>query len=308
MTMSSLILISGEEDFLMERAAMQEASSSLSSEVNEYMMPGEIESYKVDSQIPLMSGKTRVFILWEVKDIPMLPDNDGDTLICISPSGKRVLQDKRAKRSLIFPKLKSFSDNNEVIKWILREGESFNIDLSRIAGALFVNSGTCLRKINSEIEKFAAAFPPDTVVSPTEARSLMVFSAEITPRDIIDSICDGYTAKAITYYDKMQERAEETGWIIAYMQRHVLQQLRFEEALERKLSYEHMSEILGVHPFVLKKLLITRRGLWSKKSLTMSFQNLCDLDVSHKRGDESAKFGLELEIIKMSEEASNVKR
>ena len=188
--MSSLILISGEEDFLMERAARQEAASSLASEVIEYTLPEGLESYSYDSQVPLMSGISRVFILWDVKEIPNLPESGIDTLICVSPSGKRVLQDKRAKRSLVFPKLKSFSNNNEVTKWILKEGQSFNIDLSRIAGALFVNSGTCLRKLHSEIEKLAAATSPGTVVSPEEARSLIIFSAEISPREVIDAVCD----------------------------------------------------------------------------------------------------------------------
>jgi DNA polymerase III delta subunit len=306
--MSSLILISGEEDFLMERAARQEASASLASEISEYHAPDGLESYLYDSQVPLMSGASRAFIIWKAKEIPSLPESDKDALICVSPPGKRVLQDKRAKRSLIFPKLKSFQDNNEVVKWILKEGESFNIDLSRVAGALFVNSGTCLRKLHLEIAKFAAAVPPGTVISPEEARSLMVFSAEISPREVIDAICDGHTIRALAYHDKMQERAEETGWIIAYMQRHVLQQIRFEEASKQKLSNERVAELLSIHPFVLKKLLATRRGLWSMKSLITSFHNLCDLDIAHKRGDESARFGLESEIIRMSEEARNVKR
>lgn len=305
--MSSLILISGEEDFLSETEARREALSSLASETFEYNIPDDLESYIHDSQTQFMSGKSRVFILWGVKDIPVLPGSELDTIICVAPPGKRILQDKRAKRSFVFPKLKSFQDNNDVVKWIIREGDFFNINLNRIAGALFVNSGTCLRKLHSEIEKLAAATSPGTVVSPEEARSLIIFSAEISPREVIDAVCDGHTVRALAYYDKLQDRAEETGWIIAYMQRHVLQQLKLEEALERKLSDDRAAELLGVHPFVFKKFISTRCGLWSRKSLMVSFHTLCDLDVAHKRGDESARFGLESEIIRMSEEVKNVK-
>jgi len=304
--MSSLILISGEEDFLSETEARREALSSLASETFEYNIPDDLESYIHDSQTQFMSGKSRVFILWGVKDIPVLPESELDTIICVAPPGKRILQDKRAKRSFVFPKLKSFQDNNDVVKWIIREGDFFNINLNRIAGALFVNSGTCLRKLHREIEKIAASVPPGTIVSPDEARSLIVFSTEVTPRDIIDAICDGHTHKAIAYLDKLQERADETGWIIAYMQRHVVQQLKLRESFELKLTGD-VAKSIGVHPFILKKLLLTRLDLWTTKFLMTSLGTLCDLDVAHKRGDGSARFGLESEIIRMSEEVNNVK-
>jgi len=304
--MSSLILISGEEDFLSETEARREALSSLASETFEYNIPDDLESYIHDSQTQFMSGKSRVFILWGVKDIPVLPESELDTIICVAPPGKRILQDKRAKRSFVFPKLKSFQDNNDVVKWIIREGDFFNINLNRIAGALFVNSGTCLRKLHREIEKIAASVPPGTIVSPDEARSLIVFSTEVTPRDIIDAICDGHTHKAIAYLDKLQERADETGWIIAYMQRHVVQQLKLRESFELKLTGD-VAKSIGVHPFILKKLLVTRLDLWTTKFLMTSLGTLCDLDVAHKRGDGSARFGLESEIIRMSEEVNNVK-
>ena len=304
--MSSLILISGEEDFLSETEARREALSSLASETFEYNIPDDLESYIHDSQTQFMSGKSRVFILWGVKDIPVLPESELDTIICVAPPGKRILQDKRAKRSFVFPKLKSFQDNNDVVKWIIREGDFFNINLNRIAGALFVNSGTCLRMLHREIEKIAASVPPGTIVSPDEARSLIVFSTEVTPRDIIDAICDGHTHKAIAYLDKLQERADETGWIIAYMQRHVVQQLKLRESFELNLTGD-VAKSIGVHPFILKKLLLTRLDLWTTKFLMTSLGTLCDLDIAHKRGDGSARFGLESEIIRMSEEVNNVK-
>ena len=306
--MSSLILISGEEEFLQERAAYEEARSSLASDTLEYSMPDGIESYLIDSRCAIFNMGARVFILWDVKDIPQFPESSSDTLICVALSGKRVLQDKHAKRNLVFPKLKSFSDNNEVLRWILKEGNSLNIDLSRIAGALFVNSGSCLRKLSGEITKIAAAVPAGTVVTPDIARSLMCFSAELTPREIIDAICEGQTIKALALYDKMQERTDETGWIIAYMQRHVVQQIKLEKIFEQKMPDPQAAELLSIHPFIYKKMLITRRGLWSKKSLITSFCTLCDLDVSHKRGDQIARFVLETEITRLSEEARDVKR
>ncbi len=302
--MPNLIIISGEEDFLMERAARDEASLSLSEETLEFNAD-ELDGYLVESSSAIIGGHKRSFIVWDAKEIPPLPAVATDTLILV---GKKALQHPQAKRALKFPKLKCFSDNNEVIGFILKEGQRNNIDLSRVAGALFENTGNCLRKLASEIEKLAWALPQGGLVTPDIARSLLCFSAELTPREIIDSICDGQTTKALAYLDKLQELGDETGWTLAYMQRHVLQQLKFELLLERKTPDDRASTALGVHPFIYRRMMITRRGLWTKESLLNSIDALCDYDLAHKRGSATARLGLELEVIRLSEEARDVKR
>jgi len=301
---STLVLISGEEELLVERAAHEEASSILAEDVLEYHFPSGLDSYLEESRMSLLSGGKRVFVVWGAKEVPPLPESPDDVLVVIT---KKALSDKRSTRSLNFPKLKAYADNNEVIGWILKEGNRLNIDLSRIAAALFVNGGTYLRKLASEIEKLSWAVPSGTVVTPEVARPLMCFSAELTPKEIIDSICDGSTARALAFYDKLQERNDETGWVIAYMQRHVLLQLRFEKLIGSKASHNGAAAVLGIHPFIFKKMFSTRRGLWTQQSLLSSLDTLCDLDIMHKRGDESARFSLELEIIRLSEEARNVR-
>ena len=237
--------------------------------------------------------------------MPSLPDNQHDTLIVVS---KKPIQHPTSKRAFKFPKLKAYPENNEVLGWILKEGELHNIDLKRVAAALFMNVGSSLRKLATEVDKLALAVPKGSVVSPEIARSLLCFSAELTPKEIIDALCDGQTPRALAFFDKLQERGDETGWILAFMQRHVLQQLRFELLVERKTPDDRAAIILGIHPFILKRMYVTRRGLWTKQSLQKSIDTLCDLDIAHKRGSPWARFGLEIEIIRLCEEAKDVKR
>jgi DNA polymerase III delta subunit len=304
--MAVLILISGEEQLLMERAARDEAQLSLADEVLHFQAPDGVDAYLQESACSMLGGGKRTFILWGATEVPALPENAHDTLIVVS--GKKQLQHPGAKRALKFSKLKSYADNNEVIGWILKEGENHNIDLKRVASALFVNAGSSLHKLTTEIEKLALSVPKGSVVSPEIARSLLCFSAELTPKEIVDALCDGQTSRAIAFLDKLQERADETGWIIAFMQRHVSQQLRFELLADRKISDDRASIILGVHPFILKRMYVTRKGLWTKQSLQQSINTLCDLDIAHKRGSPWARFGLELEIVRLCEEAKDVKR
>lgn len=302
--MSDLIIVNGDEEFLKERSALQEATALLSSFVVRYRFGDELDQYLEESQLVPIFGNTRVFILFDAQSIPDLPAGDKDTLICVSCSGsKKKLSDSRAKRVYNFPKLKSFSDNNEIIKWAIDEGDRLNIDLSRVAGALFVNSGGSLRKIHSEIRKLAVITPSGGIVSPENAKSVMCFSAELTPRSVIDSICEGHPAKAITVYDKLQEGSDETGWIIAYLQRHVIQQLRLEAAVASGMDSDSIAQVLGIHPFVYRKTVQYRIGLWSVSSLSKSVEQLGNLDISHKSGRGQARTGLETEIVRLSEEA-----
>ena len=304
--MSVLILISGEEELLIERAAQDEAHLSLADEVLHFQAPDEIDNYIQESAASLLGGGKRAFIVCGASEVPPLPENAYDTLIVVS--GKKALTHPDAKRALKFSKLKSYPENNEVVGWILKEGELHNIDLKRVASALFMNVGSSLRKLATEVDKLALCVPKGSVVTPEIVRSLLCFSAELSPKEIIDSICDGHTAKALAFLDKLQERADETGWVVAYMQRHVLQQIRFELLAEQKISDDRAAITLGVHPFVLKRMYVTRKGLWTKNSLRQSIDTLCELDIAQKRGDLWARIGLELEIVRLSEEAKDVKR
>ena len=305
--MSALILINGEEEFLMEQAAFDEAAASLAEFIQTYRNPEDLDSYLEESQMFTLSGEARAFIVWNPKEVPLFPIGERDVLIIVT-NFKKKLEDVRAKRVHNFSKFKTYDDKNEVISWILREGERRNIDLNKVASMLFVNTGNSLRKIFSEINKLSVMTPSGGMVTPEIARSVICFSAELTPKNIIDAICNGQTAHAIAYYDKLQEGGDETGWIIAYMHRHVLQQLRLEHLNRSEISESRGAEILNVHPFLYKKMRESRLGIWSDASLLSSVKTLADLDIAHKQGSVAARFGLELEIIRLGEESKNVKR
>lgn len=297
--MPTLILISGEEDFLAERAALAEASTVLPDAVGHYVLPQDLPRYVDEAFKPdVLESHRSVFILWDAKTVPELPANDS-TIVVVS---KKRIDDKRATRSLEFPKLKSFFDNNEVLRWIIKEGERLKIDLSRVAAALFVNCGNCLRKLASEIEKLATITPRGDAVSPDDVRAVLCFSADLNPRQIVESICEGQTSRALAFYDKLQERADETGWILAYMHRHVLSQLRANLLLDLGCSPDRAAQVVGVHPFIFRKGMLAQRGLWSESSLKESVKTLSELDVLHKRGKD-VTCGLEFELIRLSEEA-----
>jgi DNA polymerase III delta subunit len=303
--LSTLVLIDGDEEFLKERAAIDEAAGFLNGSPIVFHLPEDLPKYLEE----IYSGidSQRSFVLFGVKDIPPLPPGPSDLLVAVS-DGKKKLESPIAKRSTTFTKLKSFDDKNEVVPWILKEGNRLNIDLSRVASALFVNCGEGLRKLSSEIRKLAVLTPPGGVVTPEVAKSVMCFSAELRPGAVVSAVCEGNPVKALAIYDKLQEAGDETGWILTYMQRHVLQHLRIFALKDSGLSPDRCAEIAGVHPFLYRKAVRDRHGLWTMKSLALGLRTLCELEVAHKTGDPSVRVGLESEIVRLSEEAKNVRR
>ena len=300
--MNTLIIVNGDDDFLKERVALDEAAMALASSIQHFRLPQEADSYAEFLDVTPLDGAGLAIVIWNASEIPELLA-DGTTIV-VAAKGK-VLNNEKAKRTLDAKKPKSYDGGIEYVRWILKEGERLNIDLRRVASALFVNCGTDLRKICSEIGKLRVIVDPGGVADPSVARSVMCFSAKLTPKYVIDAICDGHPAKAIVFYDKLQDGGCETGWIVSYMQRHVIQQLRAELLLLSGLSMEQVAVALGLHLSFFRSAIMSRRGLWSISSLFESFETLCDIEVLHKRGVDVSRWGLESEIIRLSEEAKH---
>ncbi len=286
----------------MERAARYEADVGLHREVAEFRMPNDAAAYEAASRPSVFGSFPRTFILWNCPTVPDLLGDDEDVVVVVAPPGKKKIEDGRAVRSHFFPKMKTFGDNNEVMRWILREGERLNTDLSRVAGALFVNSGSRLRKLASEIEKVSLVSSKGSAATPDDARSVLCFSAELTPKEIVESISSGNAGMALSYYDKLQEQGDETGWIIAYVHRHVLNVLRARVMHDAGRSESDIAVALGVHPFVVKKSIVPIVGTWTLESLRKSCSALATADVLHKSGVQRARVILESEILRLSTE------
>jgi hypothetical protein len=202
--------------------------------------------------------------------------------------------------------LKTHYSMNDIQSFILNRGANFNIDLSKISSALFVNSGNRPRKLDSEIRKISDLVSSGSALSADVAKSIMVFSSELTPKSIIDAINLGNKNAAIAYYDKLQESKNETGWIVAFLQNHFEQLYKFEYYLTQNRSADEIASLIGVPSFVLKNFLSPLKGLWTIESMKKSLRCLTDIEIAHKTGSELAEFLLESEIIRYSEEAADV--
>lgn len=301
--MFQLIIINGDEDFLKNRAALDCVSASLIESVSYFDLPDDLDRYLFESQTCSFDLRPRAYVLNNVSEIPELPFHEQDLLIVVA--GKKSLSDKRSKLVLNFPKLKAYDDNNEVVYWIEKEGEQRNIDLSNVSVHLFVSCGNCLQKLSSEIEKLADFSVESSTVTHEIVYKIVGFSAELTPKQIVDAVCRGRTGLSVSLLSLLQEHGDESGWVISYMQHYLTQMLKMKLMSQNNKKEDQIIASLGVSPFVYKRFLCDQMKIWSVKSLRESLEFFCDLEVLHKRGVPAATL-LELEIIRLSEEARNV--
>lgn len=298
-SMGTLVIVNGDDDFLKERVADDEAAMSLAKRFLHFKFPEMKKEYADMLDAIPIDGTGGTIVVWGATEVPDIVDEC--TTIVVAAKGK-TLSSNRAKRVLDARKPKPYDDGADFVRWILKEGERLNIDLRRIASALFVNCGTDLRKTCSEIAKIKVLVGSGEA-DPSMARRVMCFSAELTPRNVIDAVCEGHPAKAIAFYDRLQEEGCETGWVIAYMQRHAITYLRARMLMDARCSVEQVASALGFHPTYFKNAIMPRLGLWEAISLRQSLDTLCELDLLHKRGIDVSRWGLETEIIRLSEEA-----
>jgi DNA polymerase III delta subunit len=299
---TNVVVIYGEEEFLVERSAHESALSCLS-KIIEYKIPDDINSFICDTDS--YSETPRAFLIQIDKEIPNFPKNSSDNFIFYSKK-KPSLVGVNPSNIIEHPKLKTFDDKNEVIKWIISEGNRYNIDLSRVSNSIFMNCGDNLRKISSEIDKLSYIVQKGHRASPDDIRLSLVFSNSLDPSGIIDSIKMGDVKRAVSIHDKMQSLGEETGWIISYLFKFV-SNLYISSILSKiESNPDDIAQKIGIHPFVYKKSIHPYINLWDKSILFESSSKICECDFLHKNGKEISKFLLVEEIMRLCRERRSV--
>lgn len=290
----SVTVIQGNDEYLMERAAHDEASSLLVDRI----ITANFNGFSYDDELQSIEYENMCYILKNCNDVLDLRNSDF-CFIHVMNTGITV-DPKKANKIINIDGVKN--NKKDVIAWILKEGERFNIDLSRVAGALFVNSGNRLRRISSEIQKIRTLVNDGEVVSPDLAKSVLCFSAELTPKNVVESIQHGKTSLALSFYDRLQESGDETGWILSYIHNFVVQLLRIK--MMNRLSIKNHSNVLSLNQFALDNYLIPHIDKWTIEELKTSAQNLSAIDLANRSGSFTSGLLLELEIARLSEIAN----
>lgn len=273
--MSDLIIINGDDEFLKERAAYEYTDGFLADEILKFDFPDDELKYTELSQCYL-SDKRTAFLIRNSDRIPELPINNS-LLIVLSKEDKK-LNSKRATKTIDIQKLKYNKYKNDYIKWILDEGERRKINLNRVVGALFVNHGTCLRKLSSEIEKLSVVADHESqMISPEMAKSVMCSSIDFSPFLLIDLVFGGETKSVSAFVDKMKKSNSHASVIYPLLNKLVE-------------IFQFDSDIKLNRDFLINEINFFK-----------------SIDLKLRKGNHSAFVDLELGLLRLSEEIKNVK-
>lgn len=290
-----ITVVTGPDEFLKERFVSEEISATLHSNVKIFRNDYIPDQYEL--------GEVNAFLHYD--SLPSLDDSLTNVVLL---NQSKPFESSIQCRSVHIPALKSFDNNNEVLSWILSEGKRFNIDLTNVASALFVNSGIRLRKLSSEVRKISEICETGAKVNLTDVKNLISLSAEITPHGIVNAINDGQPDLALRIYDRLNAQEDETGWIQAFLLNHVTTLIRVIALSELNLGLSAICSNLALHPYVVTNQYMTIVKKWSIKTLSDSSACLIKAGVLHRSGKPGADFLIQSEILRLSREARNANR
>lgn len=289
-----IYLVCGDEEFLMDRKVDEIKNSHLLNGVIRYSYPEQWDLFLSEFQFG-MERSEYLYVLDSTVSKFQHKIPDSELHIVVIAKNKTSYQNP--DEIFEFPQLKTYSDKNEVVRWIVEEGQKFNIDLKPYANALFLNCGNCLRKLNSEIEKISQIEGSGSKVSPDVLRKVLSFSADLNPQPIVEAVYERQPRKAIAFLRKLQENKDETGWVLSYLIRSVYNSIVIE--MHGGSSSSSLASILGIHPYVFSKVWEKRRGNWKLSFLLDHHSRLLDLDAYHKRGGKWHKERLEKLVLEL---------
>lgn len=287
-----------DDSFFAERFAIRKANESLSGDI---IIRDHSEFVNLDLGFRSLFDEKRTFIILNASlvDESKLDGNDYFFVL------KKYVDDPRV---VSLPPLKVSNNRNDVIDWIIDEGKTLNIDLSKVASALFVNSGIRLRKIYSEIQKISEMVNPGSTVEFSDIRDIIVFSGDLTPKELTNSIINRRSKTAFSLYDKLQVDDSETGWIVSYLQNEFSQIFSYGYMKKSGVDDDSIADSMGINRWVLSNFVIPNYDRPGVANIRRHLGELNSIEIDHKSGSGNAEFRLLNLIYEITSEAGNGKR
>lgn len=201
-----------------------------------------------------------------------------------------------------FKKLKTWDNNNEVVKWIQEEADSLKLKVDqRIAGAMFSIAGADLYRLSSELRKLSILVGSGTVTE-NHLKAVMVPGSTVEPWTVAEAAFEKNVKKALNAISQLfRYSSDEPAIPVLYALMKQAEKLFVtRNLLDRGLSEDDVAGRLGMHPYRFKMSLLPLAGKHTTSSLSRLMQNLCRLDVELKRTSQSKRTLLELAVIDLA--------
>lgn len=201
-----------------------------------------------------------------------------------------------------FKKLKTWDNNNEVVKWVQDEAESYKLKVDqRTAAAMFSVVGPDLYRLSSELRKLSLLVGSGTVTG-EHLKSVMVPGSTVEPWAVAEAAFEKNVKKALNAISQLfRYSSDEPAIPVLYALMKQAEKLFVTRSLlDRGVTEDEVAGRLGMHPYRFKMSLLPLAGKHTTASLSRLMQKLCRLDVDLKRTSQSKRTLLELAVIDLA--------
>ena len=188
-------------------------------------------------------------------------------------------------------KLKTWDNNNEVVKWANEEATRIKLRIEpKVALALFQFTGGDLYRIANELQKLSLLVGPGKLADLTHVQMVASRTAGSDPWEVVDAALVKDRKRAMNSLNSLYRFASEDPSIllVGTLAKGVEKAFVARSLLDRGCQADDVAARLGMHPFRYSKTVQIQAGKHTTKSLAGMMQKLSKLDVevkstSHRR-------------------------
>lgn len=234
------------------------------------------------------------------------PKDDSTVLVAIVRSEKcpEVWSQAAKKGKLIeHKKLKTYENNNEIVKWAESEARRIGLTLDKgIADALYTLIGSDLYRISSELQKLLLLVGKEKATL-QHLKLVIAPSPSAEPYQVAEAAVGKDARRAMnllsTIYKTTREDEANVPITNALM-RQVEQIMVARSLLDRGMSEDDIATAVGMHPFRFKNFFLPQVRKHQMKDLVRVMSRLCRLDANVKGSARSKRTHVELAVLSVA--------
>lgn len=199
-----------------------------------------------------------------------------------------------------YKKLKTWDNNNEVIKWIQEESTRIGLRLdAKLSGFVYQIVGADLYRISSELQKLLLLVGTAEAVTVEHLKLILSPGSTVEPFHVAEAAANKDSKKALNALSSLYKYAAEDPSIpVAYaLMKQVERLFVARSLLDKGATSDDVSARLNMHPWRCKNFFIPQVEKHTQSKLLCAMRQLTKLDVEIKRTSHSKRTLLELAVL-----------
>lgn len=234
--------------------------------------------------------------------------SDGSTVLVVIVRSEKLpdiwAQAAKKGKLLEHKKLKTYENNNEVVKWITSEAMRLELGLDKmVAEVLFQYVGSDLYKIQSELQKLQLLIGKGNKATLDHLRKVIAPSPSAEPWQVAEAAVERDTKKALNLLSLVyRTMGDEAHVPIAFSLLKQVEKLMIAcDLLRRKASEDEIAVAIGMNPWRCKNYFLPNARRHTLGGLTSILSGLRELDVDVKSSARSRRTRVELAVLSVAQ-------